>query len=526
MAKVSVFNKGFLEGYSPFIITSEFGAPREKIVHHGVDIGCPSGTKLVAPIDGTIWSVKVNQNAYGLYIILRHYMTVDSYLDIYFAHLHTRSSSITKGVHVEAGTFLGTTGGASGDVNAGRSTGAHLHLEIRKNGTVPINPMPFLYKEKCIVKTNKKILNYGTYEEGFKYNLTNEDFLSISSVKPNGKDTTDWSATEPIVKNKKRTPMDAKERLAPGVWQIVKLLIDSSVENKQVLDSGISVQQGSLINFFRKVCQEPLVEFMGDTYGDQFYLIVRRPPFDREGFNRQLELTTIEIQSDDIISTNLTWANQGIYSWYQYMPTADLLGIKEGNLFIPAVFFPEYAAIWGSRPLCVESNYYNFLYSGRWNSDKPENKQNGDRIMQNAIRDFRFLVESNAYTPFTRQGTIVIQGDRRIKKGTLISMPSGEVFYVDTVTNSYEVNIQGVTRTTTLNVSRGMYANFMTKKNIGDKSYSYFDIIDFGETKPEDITSKNYKDSLSKWKVNLDVFGFFMRREQVFWNQIYVNKQK
>lgn len=348
---------------------------------------------------------------------------------------------------------------------------------------------------------------------------------SISTIKPNGKDTTDWAATEPLVKKKTKIPTSVKERLAPGIWQIVKILMDSSVNQKQVLDSGISVQQGSLINYFRKVCQEPLVEFMGDTYGDQYYIIVRRPPFDKEGYNRQLELTTTEIQSDMIMSTNLSWNNQGIYSWYQFIPYADLLGIKEGNLFMPAVFFPEYAAIWGSRPLCIESNYYNFAYSGRWNNNKPENKENGDRIIRNAYKDLKFLIESNAYAPFTRRGTIVIQGDRRIKKGTLVSLPSGEIYYVDSVSNSYEVSMGGVSRVTTLQVSRGMYANFLNDKEVAGKKYGYFNIIDFGDTPDDQVTSANWKDIMSKWKVNIDVFGFFMRKEQVFWNQIYLNKE-
>ena len=236
-------------------------------------------------------------------------------------------------------------------------------------------------------------------------------------------------------------------------------------------------------------------------------------------------MTTTEIQSDMIMSTNLSWNNQGIYSWYQFIPYADLLGIKEGNLFMPAVFFPEYAAIWGSRPLCIESNYYNFAYSGRWNNNKPENKENGDRIIRNAYKDLKFLIESNAYAPFTRRGTIVIQGDRRIKKGTLVSLPSGEIYYVDSVSNSYEVSMGGVSRVTTLQVSRGMYANFLNDKEVAGKKYGYFNIIDFGDTPDDQVTSSNWKDIMSKWKVNIDVFGFFMRKEQVFWNQIYLNKE-
>lgn len=529
MATIIPFPKGFLRGYDPFIITSVFGAPRGNNVHKGLDIGCPEGTPLYSPIEGVVQTLKKDSSpngGFGLYITIRQYLTVDLYFDFIFAHLSKYNSQLAKGVQVSAGTLLGETGGTPGTKNAGHSTGPHLHLEIRKNGTVPVNPIfPFLYKQKCIENNTQKILSYGVEETGFNYTYSSDEVTSISTIKPNGKDTTDWAATEPLVKKKTKIPTSVKGRLAPGIWQIVKILMDSSVNQKQVLDSGISVQQGSLINYFRKVCQEPLVEFMGDTYGDQYYIIVRRPPFDKEGYNRQLELTTTEIQSDMIMSTNLSWNNQGIYSWYQFIPYADLLGIKEGNLFMPAVFFPEYAAIWGSRPLCIESNYYNFAYSGRWNNNKPENKENGDRIIRNAYKDLKFLIESNAYAPFTRRGTIVIQGDRRIKKGTLVSLPSGEIYYVDSVSNSYEVSMGGVSRVTTLQVSRGMYANFLNDKEVAGKKYGYFNIIDFGDTPDDQVTSANWKDIMSKWKVNIDVFGFFMRKEQVFWNQIYLNKE-
>ena len=259
---------------------------------------------------------------------------------------------------------------------------------------------------------------------------------------------------------------------------------------------------------------------MGDTFGNQYYWIVRKPPFDKESFTKMIDLTLITLDEADILTTDLTWNNQGIYSWYQYVPYADLLGIREANLFMPAVFFPEFAAVWGSRPLCVESNYFNFAFSGRFNSDKSENSQNGDRIIRNAVRDFKFLVESNAYN--TRRGTITLIGDRRIKRGTVIMLPtSGEIFYVDAVTNTYDVTTQGVSRMTTLQVSKGMYPAYIYGKEIGLKKFSYFDIIDFGEDFDiEKITADNWKDYISKWKVNVDNFAFFMSKQQLYWENI------
>ncbi len=98
---------------------------------------------------------------------------------------------------------------------------------------------------------------------------------------------------------------------------------------------------------------------------------------------------------------------------------------------------------------------------------------------------------------------------------------SGEIFYVDAVTNTYDVTTQGVSRMTTLQVSKGMYPAYIYGKEIGLKKFSYFDIIDFGEGFDiEKITADNWKDYISKWKVNVDNFGFFMSKQQLYWENI------
>lgn len=98
---------------------------------------------------------------------------------------------------------------------------------------------------------------------------------------------------------------------------------------------------------------------------------------------------------------------------------------------------------------------------------------------------------------------------------------SGEIFYVDAVTNTYDVTTQGVSRMTTLQVSKGMYPNYIYGKEIGLKKFSYFDIIDFGEDFDiEKITLKNFNSFIGKWKVNVDNFGFFMSKQQLYWENI------
>jgi len=520
MDEFKTFKKGFVGGLDTLLITSDFGKRKnnrgEIESHNGIDIGISQGTALYAPLSGKIIERKVQKNGAGLYICLRSWCNDSSFIDIYFMHLHSTEADIQIGKNVLEGKKIGTTGGDTKDPNCGRSTGPHLHLEIRDYGAKHLDPKRwFLARHTLKSSKTGKFLHWGddtwlTFGRKHVVSQTNKEY----SIKA---DITVQNATEYVVKKKKESNTEAKEKLAPGIWQIVKLVIDSSVENKQVLDSGISTLQGSLLNFFRKVCQEPLVEFSGDTFGNQYYWYVRKPPFDKESMLKMIELTTIQINPKNIISSDLTWNNQGIYSWYQYIPYADLLGINEIQQIVPAVFFPEYASIWGSKPLAVESNYFHFVYSGIYNSkNKKEDKENANRVLKNAIIDFKYLIESNAYNPFTRRGTITILGDRRIKRGTLIMYTTGEIFHVDSVINNYDIGFGNVNRTTTLNVSKGMYPDFIYGVEDDGKIYSYFNIIDFGKDFDiNKINSDNWEKIISKWKVNLDSFGFFLTKQQV-----------
>lgn len=529
MALYKTFYKGFLIGQNVLYVSCDFGKRnlRGKIENHnGIDIAVPQGTILLAPLSGKVVKHGVQKNGAGLYIKIRHIVTTGIYIDIILAHLSSIENYIGVGYDVFEGQQIAKTGGVPGTDNAGNSTGAHLHLEIRNFGSTPVDPKYwFLAKETLISKKTSKVLNQANpsllnfpdtalvTQTRYKYS-TNTD-ITVANA-------TEYSET--IVKKQSTV---AKKRLAPGIWQIVKILMDSSVRDKQVCDAGIATQQGSLLNFFRKVCQEPLVEFMGDTWGNQYYWIVRRPPFDKEGIKRMMELCMLELTDDMILTTDLTWNNQGIYSWYQYLPYADLIDGATAKYLIPAVFFPEFASVWGSKPFCIESNYFNFNFSGRFNVDKEQNKQNSDRIMRNVVRDFKYLIESNAYNAFTRRGTITLIGDRRIKRGTFVLHTSGEIFHVDSVTNNYSVNSNNVSRTTILNVSRGIYPAYIEGKMIAGKEISYFNIIDFGDaTDIEKVNSENFRNVISKWRVNLDSFGFFMSKQQVFREKINVQRKQ
>lgn len=515
------FIKGWLGDMNSLPISSIMGM-RWGRMHKGVDMAVPVGTVIKAPCAGRIVTNKVQRNKAGLYLVLRIDAENGEYYDLYFMHL--KEDSVSVGQDVTAGQQIALSGGDPSDQpNAGNTTGPHLHFEIRKQGTVSVNPIPFL-QEKCVLKSTGEILKEETEETPTPPETTPtppETTPPLQSVSEYAdKDVTavtDPNATERDKKVKKKIVSGAQERLAPGIWQIVKLLVDSSAANRQIFDSSISMQTGPLINFFNKVCQKPLVEFSGDTYGDQYYFMVRKPPYDEEGVKKMQELTMLLIEDSSIVSTNLGWNNENIYSWYQMIPFSEFAEMTQINLYMPAVFFPEYASIWGSRDLTVQNQYVNYYQSGETNASVDNDKKaNGENIIRNAVKDLKYIIESNAYNPFTRRGTIILNGDRRIKRGTLIMMPNGEQFYVDAVSNSYSVTGGSVHRSTTLTVSRGMFAPYVNGVKVGGKKISYFNIIDFGENFDiSKITSENWKDVISTWKVNIDVFSYFLKRSQI-----------
>ena len=115
-------------------ISSRFGV-RSKIrssTHTGLDIACPTGTSIKAVAGGTVSSV-TSGGAYGNLIKVDHGNGVETW------YAHCSKIYAKQGQTVEAGEVIAAVG------STGNSTGPHLHLEIRIDGTA-INPQKYLYK--------------------------------------------------------------------------------------------------------------------------------------------------------------------------------------------------------------------------------------------------------------------------------------------------------------------------------------------------------------------------------------------
>ena len=133
-------NKNFIIEGTPEIqpvpgsILSGFGyrinpfTGREEM-HRGVDIPAPIGTKIRAPSDGVVVFVG-RRGGYGKILEIDH---GNSYKTVY-GHLH--AFDVEVGDRVKKGDFIGEVG------NTGRSTGPHLHYEVRLNN-VAVNPITY-----------------------------------------------------------------------------------------------------------------------------------------------------------------------------------------------------------------------------------------------------------------------------------------------------------------------------------------------------------------------------------------------
>ena len=140
-------------------ITSRFG-PRRRRYHYGIDLGLRLGEPIRSMFDGIVRVAK-RAGAYGNLVIIEH----DNKLETYYAHLS--KINVAEGDEIKAGEVLGLGG------STGRSTGPHLHLEIRYQGAA-INP--------------EDVIDFSTYAlKDNTLELTKDNFRHHSSRNSNVK---------------------------------------------------------------------------------------------------------------------------------------------------------------------------------------------------------------------------------------------------------------------------------------------------------------------------------------------------
>ena len=106
--------------------TSDYGYRKDPFTgknsfHHGIDLAADKGSKIASVMDGTVSAVGVGKS-YGNYILVRHSS------NLYTLYAHCSKIVAKKGQKIKQGDTVALVG------STGRSTGNHLHFEIRIGG--------------------------------------------------------------------------------------------------------------------------------------------------------------------------------------------------------------------------------------------------------------------------------------------------------------------------------------------------------------------------------------------------------
>lgn len=140
-AAVSIPSRMPLDGSR---LTSDFGMRNHPISgrrrgHKGVDLASPVGTPIFATADGTV-SKASWFSSYGLYVSLEHGGNIQT------RYAHMSRLNVAAGQKVKKGEVIGFVG------STGRSTGPHLHYEVRVDGKA-VNPIPYMQSDRLVEKT-------------------------------------------------------------------------------------------------------------------------------------------------------------------------------------------------------------------------------------------------------------------------------------------------------------------------------------------------------------------------------------
>jgi murein DD-endopeptidase MepM/ murein hydrolase activator NlpD len=125
--------KGFFVWPLKGQLTSKFGN-RGGRHHDGIDIGARKGTTIVAAAGGKVMFSGWGPTGYGLMLIIKHKG------DLTTVYAHNAHIHVHKNQTVKQGQRIASVG------STGRSTGPHLHFEVR-NDSHPINPLNYLPKK-------------------------------------------------------------------------------------------------------------------------------------------------------------------------------------------------------------------------------------------------------------------------------------------------------------------------------------------------------------------------------------------
>ena len=128
-----------VKGYA---INSPFGLrhmPGQRVRNHeGVDIAAPQGTGVFVAAEGSVARTGYDADGYGRFVEIRH----PNGMTTLYGHLSRLD--VASGDEVDGGQRIGLVG------STGRSTGPHLHFEVRRGNRL-VNPEKVMGREFAVV---------------------------------------------------------------------------------------------------------------------------------------------------------------------------------------------------------------------------------------------------------------------------------------------------------------------------------------------------------------------------------------
>ena len=128
--------------------TSGFGVRSDPFkgraaMHPGIDLAGPMGTPIYATADGLVGRAEWNSGGYGNLVELDHGHGIQT------RYGHLSRYIVSAGQHVKRGQLIAYMG------STGRSTGSHLHYEVRLDGKA-VNPIPFLQSGEYLQSVQRR----------------------------------------------------------------------------------------------------------------------------------------------------------------------------------------------------------------------------------------------------------------------------------------------------------------------------------------------------------------------------------
>jgi Meckel syndrome type 1 protein len=164
------------------IQTGSFGEDRGSHRHAGIDIAAPSGTAVRAASCGKVTTAGA-EGAYGNLVCIEHAGGTTTC----YAHLSTIAARV--GEQVEAGEVIGRVG------STGRSTGPHLHFEVREKGRA-VDPKPVLAGTRQLPTEQKRAMRASTRPSPTKSTRTRTRTTTFAArTTPTGSADSGWKAS-------------------------------------------------------------------------------------------------------------------------------------------------------------------------------------------------------------------------------------------------------------------------------------------------------------------------------------------